>query len=112
MLTPARLREYTGDSGALDLLRDLGYPVAPVDIDPEEWRRGGVSLLWNGEARLRLAARLRHFDIFLLSGKASEEAVTRFLSSYRDSNCTTKSALLYCADQSLSLFDLDADRTL
>ena len=52
MLTPARLREYTGPSGALDLLRDLGYPVAPVDVDPAEWRRGGVTIPWNGEARL------------------------------------------------------------
>jgi hypothetical protein len=62
MLTPARLREYTGPSGVLDLLRDLGYPIAPIDIDPAEWRRGGVSIPWNGEAQLTLAARLPRFD--------------------------------------------------
>jgi len=112
MLTPARLREYTGHSGPLDLLRDLGYPVAPVDVDPAEWRRGGVSIPWNGEARLRLAARMRNFDLFLLNGNVEEEAVLEFLTSYRDYNCITKSALLYCADESLSIFDLSADRTL
>ena len=112
MLTPARIREYTGDSGALDLLRDLGYPVAPVEVDAGEWRRGGVAIPWNGEGRLRLAARMRRFDVFLLNGNVPEEAITQFLSSYGEYNCMTKSALLYCVDDSLSVFDLAADRSL
>jgi methylase of polypeptide subunit release factors len=114
MLTPARIREYTGHSGALDLLRDLGYPVAPIDVDPNEWRRGGVTIPWNGSSRLSLAARMRHFDVFLLAGagNVAEEAVAQFLASYSDYNCVTKSALLYCADESLSVFDLAADRSL
>ncbi len=112
MLTPARLREYTGEAGALDLLRDLGYPVAPVDVDPREWRRGGVTIPWNGEARLRLAARMRHFDLFLLTGNVDEEAIAQFLNSYREYNLITKSALLYCADTTVSIFDLAPDRSL
>lgn len=112
MLTPAHLREYTGHSGPLDLLRDLGYPVSPIDVDPAEWRRGGVSIPWNGEARLRLAARMRHFDVFLLNGNVAEEAILEFLISYRDYNCITKSALIYCSDESFAIFDLGADRTL
>lgn len=112
MLTPARLREYTGDSAALDLLRDLGYPVAPIDVDPAEWRRGGVSVPWNGEARLRLAVRMKQFDLFVLCGNASEEAIAEFLASYRNYNCITKSALFYCADESVSIFDLDSSRAL
>jgi len=106
MLTAARLREYTGESGALDLLRHLGYPIAPVEVDPAEWRRGGVSIPWNGEARLRLIARLRRFDLFLLNGNVREEAIAEFMRSYKAYNCVTKSALLYCADESISIFDL------
>ncbi|HKR66405.1 MAG TPA: hypothetical protein VJZ00_21940, partial [Thermoanaerobaculia bacterium] len=112
MLTPARLREYTGPSAPLDLLRDLGYPVSPIDVDPREWRAGGVSIPWNGEARLQLAARLRRFDLFLLAGNVAEEAIAEFLLSYANYNCITKSALLYCADETLSVFDLAADRSL
>jgi len=112
MLTPAGLREYTGEAGALELLRVLGYPVAPVDVDPAEWRRGGVTIPWNGEGRLRLAARLRQFDLFVLTGNVSEEAIAQFLSSYREYNLVIKSAILYCADENVSIFDLAPDRRL
>ena len=112
MLTAAGLRHYTGPAGALALFRDLGYPIAPVDVAPEEWRRGGVAIPWNGEARLQLVSRLRRFDLFLLSGNVREEAITTFLSSYRAYNLTTKSAILYCADESISIFDLANDRSL
>lgn len=112
MLTAATLRQYTGEEGALDLLRHLGYPVAPVECDPQEWRRGGVSLPWNGDTRLRLVSRLRRFDLFLLSGNVGEEAIAEFMRSYGQYNLLTKSALLYCADESLSIFDLSRDRTL
>jgi len=112
MLTPARLREYNGDSIALDLLRDLGYPVAPVDVDPEEWRRGGVTIPWNGETRLRLAARMRNFDLFLLTGNVGRDCIAQFLQSYSAYNCITKSALIYCAAESLSIFDLAKDYSL
>jgi methylase of polypeptide subunit release factors len=112
MLTAAGLRHYTGPAGALALFRDLGYPITPVDVAPEEWRRGGVAIPWNGEARLQLVSRLRRFDLFLLSGNVREESITTFLSSYRAYNLTTKSAILYCADESISIFDLANDRSL
>ena len=112
MLTAAALRQYTGEEGALDLLRALGYPIAPIDVDPREWRRGGVSIPWNGEARLRLISRLRHFDLFLLHGNVREEWIAEFMRSYRDYNVITKSAVIYCADESLSVFDLSPERTL
>jgi hypothetical protein len=112
MLTAAALRQYTGEEGALDLLRALGYPVAPIDVDPHEWRRGGVSIPWNGEGRLRLISRLRHFDLFLLHGNVREEWISEFMRSYGEYNITTKSALVYCADESLSVFDLSPDRAL
>lgn len=112
MLTAAALRQYTGEAGALDLLRHLGYPIAPVDVDAHEWRRGGVSIPWNGEGHLRLVSRLRHFDLFLLNGNVREEWIAEFMRSYREYNIVTKSALIYCADQSLSIFDLAPDRAL
>ncbi|HEX6095821.1 MAG TPA: N-6 DNA methylase [Thermoanaerobaculia bacterium] len=112
MLTAAALRQYTGEAGALDLLRRLGYPVAPIDVDAHEWRRGGVNIPWNGEGHLRLVSRLRHFDLFLLNGNVREEWIAEFMRSYREYNIVTKSALIYCADQSLSIFDLSPDRAL
>lgn len=95
MLTAARVREYTGDSGPLALFRDLGYPIAPIDVDSGEWRRGGVTVPWNGEARLRLVSRMRRFDLFLLSGRSERESIAQFLSSYHSYNSLTKSVLVY-----------------
>jgi methylase of polypeptide subunit release factors len=112
MLTPARLREYTGPSGALDLLRDLGYPISPVDVDPAEWRRGGVTIPWNGEARLTLAARLPRFDLFLLTGCVPEEAIAEFMRSYGAYNIQTKSVVAHVRLNALSILDLSAERTL
>ncbi len=118
MLTAARIRALCGPDAALKLLRDLGYPVAPIDVDPAEWRRGGVSIPWNGEGRLRLAARLRHFDLFVLTGEVAEEWIGEFLRSYRDYNLLTKSALIYQSRQKIAVFDyvqglrrLDVDLT-
>lgn len=101
MLTRERVRNRS----AAELLRELGYPIEPVDVDPEEWRRGGVPLPWNGEAKLQLAARIRNFDLFLLTGNASDESVSEFLSTYAEYNLLTKSAVIYEYDHSLSVFD-------
>ena len=113
MLTPERLRACSGEEGALTLLRELGYPVAPVDIDPNEWRRGGVAIPWNGNARFRLAARLRRFDLFVLSGEEiAEESIAEFLRSYAAYNQQTKSALIYCNEEKVAVFDIASARTL
>lgn len=114
MLTAARLREYTGPSRLLDLLRDLGYPVAPVDVDPVEWRRGGVEMPWSDDTRIRLAARLRHFDLFVLEGQVEQESIAIFLTSYRSYNRLIKSAIIttHNSESDLSLFDLAADGQL
>ena len=109
MLTAARLRALCGPDAALQLLRDLGYPVAPIDIDATEWCRGGVAIPWNGEGRLRLAARLQHFDLFVLSGDVAEESIAEFLRSYRDYNLITKSALIYHSREKIAVFDYAHD---
>lgn len=104
MLTPSTVRSRD----PLDLFRELGYPISLVDVDPEEWRRGGVTIGWNGNARLRLAARLRRFDLFALSGTVSEDAIGDFMRSYREYNLLTKSVLIYQQENRCSIFDLAA----
>ncbi|HYO77216.1 MAG TPA: N-6 DNA methylase [Thermoanaerobaculia bacterium] len=83
-----------------------------MDVDPHEWRRGGVEIPWNSTTRLQLAARMRNFDLFVLAGNVSGEAVTQFLRSYATYNVLTKSVLVYEQAQKLSVFDLSSQRTL
>ena len=106
MLTRERVAELAGEP--LALFRELGYPIQPVDIDPHEWRRGGVDIPWNGHCRLQLAARLRDFDLFHLEGDVPEESIAQFMRSYAQYNLLTKSAVINHA----SLFDLGPDRKL
>src|SRR5688572_20446678 len=112
MLTRERVRACSGPDAALDLLRELGYPVQPIDVDPDEWRRGGVPLPWNGEAHLRLAARLQHFDLFVLTGPVAEETIAEFMRTYAEYNLMTKSAIVYQNCNSISVFDYVSDRGL
>lgn len=107
MLTAADVRQ--GDPFAL--LRALGYPVAPVTVDRNEWRCGGVAIPWNGETRFHLAVRLREFDLFVLEGRVGAEAIGEFLRSYQKYNIATKSVLINHADNRLALYDLGG-RTL
>ncbi len=111
MITAANLRNLRGLEGVFTLFRQLGYPVAPVRIDPEEWRRAGIQLNWNGGSELHLASRSRRFDLFVLESSAEEESIASFLRSYREYNVLTKSALIKCADESIAIYDL-AGRSL
>ena len=101
MLTASRVRACD----AVELFRDLGYPIAPIAITPEEWRRAGVEIGWNGTSCFRLLARLERFDLFHLRGNADEESLQQFLRSYRSYNVITKSALIYERDNSFSVCD-------
>jgi len=92
----------------LDLFRELGYPVAPVAITPDEWRRAGIEVGWNGTSAFSLAARLARFDLFHFTGTADEESLHKFLRSYRSYNVITKSALIYEREKSFSIYDLSA----
>src|SRR4051812_46516209 len=112
MITSARLRQLRGLDGVFTLLHELGYPVvAPIMIDPDEWRRAGIALNWNGTSELHLAARTRRFDLFVLQSEAGEESIATFLRSYREYNVLTKSVLIKSADEKLAIYDL-AGRTL
>src|SRR5207248_6251355 len=102
MLTAARVRACD----ATELFRDLGYPVAPIAITPEEWRRAGVEIGWNGASSFHLLARLERFDLFHLAGETTEESLLKFLLSYSRYNIIIKSALIYEREQSFSIYDL------
>jgi hypothetical protein len=110
VLTASRIRELRGD--ALGIFRDLGYAVAPVPVDPVEWRRAGIAIGWNGASSFSLAARMRRFDLFHLRGNAEEQALLAFLKSYREYNVLTKSAVLHERDDMLSVYDLSPHRKL
>lgn len=94
------------NADAVSLLRRLGYPVSPVDVDAEEWRRGGVNIPWNGGTRFQLAVRMRDFDLFVLTGKVNEKEVSQFLHDYARYNKVTKSVLINQYDQKFALYDL------
>jgi len=112
MITASRLRTLRGLDGVFTLLHELGYPVvAPIVIDPEEWRRAGILLNWNGTSALHLAARTRRFDLFVLQSDAGEESIATFLRSYREYNILTKSVLIKSTDETIAIYDL-AGRTL
>lgn len=114
MLTAERIRDCRGSRDVLSLFAELGYPIAPVRIEAEQWRRAGVSVSWNGGGELQLAARLRRFDLFLMEGAAADEEILEFLNTYRDYNRITKSAVIKTASNSafFSVYDLSSRRTL
>jgi hypothetical protein len=94
MITAADVARCGTAAGVVDLLRRLGYPAEPVAIDADGWRRAGVDIPWNGEARLWLACRLERFDLFLLEGCVEGEAIAEFLRSYSRYNIVTQSVVV------------------
>ncbi|MGZ7078657.1 MAG: N-6 DNA methylase [Thermoanaerobaculia bacterium] len=115
MITAGRLRHFRGEDGAVALFRELGYDVAPIDVDAEQWRRAGIEVSWNGDHRLRLLCRMRRFDLFLLAGPRPDgESIRRFLLSYHAYNIITKSSLIYTDhnEQTISIYDISAGSDL
>lgn len=108
MITAGRLRECREGGGIVELFRQLGYPVDPIEVDMEGWRRAGIEIAWNGAASLQIVARMRRFDLFLLRGEADHESIARFLRSYAGYNVITKSAIIYESNKlsALSIYDL------
>ena len=105
MIDADRLRACRGAEGALELLRDLGYPVAPAAIDAGSLRRAGIPVEWNGTTTLQRAVRLPDFELFVLEGRVSDEAITKFIRGMSAYNLCTKSVLFYCCDDRISIYD-------
>ena len=95
MITAERVRRCRTAADFLSLFRDLGYPVEPVDVDPGEWRRGGVAV----PRGLKLMARLPRLDVFLLDRAANADAIASFLREYASYNVLTKSMIVNHAHQ-------------
>ncbi len=116
MLTAARLRACVAGGGVAAIFRELGYPVEPVPLVPDEWRRAGIDVPWSGEADFQLMARLRRFDLFFLStdGPRGEEGIARFLRSYREYNVLTKSSIVFKTQNTdiISIYDLSDRKAL
>lgn len=110
MITAARLRECRGAAGALQLLRELGYPVSPVAIDSDSLRRAGIPAEWNGSTNLHRAVRLDDFELFVLEGDVAPEAITKFVRGCSDWNQCTKFVAIYCAAEKLAIYDVGVSR--
>ncbi len=109
MIAASRLRGCTGDA-VLTLLRDLGYPVEPLPIPCDEWRRAGIDIGWNDS--LQLAVRMPRLDCYLTHARPADDDVTRFLRSLAAYNVLTKPVLIASTPQELTIFDLSSKRTL
>ncbi|HKO58598.1 MAG TPA: N-6 DNA methylase [Thermoanaerobaculia bacterium] len=110
MITADHLRACRGAAGVLELLRELRYPVSPVVIDAAELRRAGISAEWNGTTTLRRAVQLQDFELFLLEGDVTIDAITKFVRGCGEYNLCTKSVLFYCDAERMSIHDLNAAR--
>ena len=106
MITAERLRRCRGAADLVELFRELGYPVQPVEVDRAEWRRGGVAIPWNGTTRFHLMARLPRLDVFLLDGSVPSDSIATFLRDYANYNVITKSVIVNISDRNCSVFDL------
>ena len=109
MITAARLRDCATRDGVIALLRDLGYPVQPIDIRAEAWRSAGVDTPFDS---LALAARIPRLDCYVVDDAKNDDDVARFLKSLHAWNVITKSVAICRTPQRLSLYDLGARREL
>jgi hypothetical protein len=115
VLTAARVRQSRGVEGVTELFRELGYPVAPVMLAADEWRRAGIEVPWNGEVEFRLLARLRRLDLFLLSAATppGDAYIRQFLSSYHSYNILVKSSIiLLYGNCNVAIYDLSDSHRL
>ena len=108
MITASRLRSCDSRESLFALLRELGYPVQPVDVAPSEWRGAGIDLDFDP---LVLAARLPHLDCYVADDVGDVHA-SRLLKSLHSWNVLTKSVLFARAPKRLALYDLSPRREL
>ncbi|HSP34994.1 MAG TPA: N-6 DNA methylase [Thermoanaerobaculia bacterium] len=107
VITAERIRRCRSTADTVELLRELGYPVDPVSIDPAEWRRSGIRISWNGEVSLSLLSRLARFDLFLVEGKVASDEIAEFLRSCAQHNVFTKSVIINYKEEQITVFDID-----
>ncbi|MGZ8867809.1 MAG: Eco57I restriction-modification methylase domain-containing protein, partial [Thermoanaerobaculia bacterium] len=90
MITADDVRACRGPADVAALFRTLGYPVEPIELDPAEWKRGGIEV----PGKISLMARLERFDLFFSAEDLGDDAIARFLLDYAAYNQCTESALI------------------
>ena len=108
MITASRLRSCDSRDSLFALLRELGYPVQPVAVEPSEWRGAGIELDFDS---LALAARLPRLDCYV-ADNIDDGRASRLLKSLHSWNVLTKSVLFSHAPKRLALYDLSPRREL
>jgi hypothetical protein len=108
MITASRLRSCDSRDGLFGLLRELGYPVQPVNVAPSEWRGAGIDLDFDS---LALAARMPRLDCYV-ADDVDDGRASRLLKSLHSWNVLTKSVIFARAAKRLSLYDLSPRREL
>ena len=108
MITASRLRSCDSRDSLFGLLRELGYPVQPVDVASSEWRGAGIDIDFDS---LVLAARMPRLDCYVADG-IDDGRASRLLKSLYSWNVLTKSVLFAQAPQRLALYDLSPRREL
>jgi methylase of polypeptide subunit release factors len=108
MITASRLRSCDSRDALFGLLRELGYPVQPVNVVPSEWRGAGIDLDFDS---LALAARMPRLDCYV-ADHVDDDRASRLLKSLHSWNVLTKSVLFARAQKRLSLYDLSPRREL
>jgi N-6 DNA Methylase len=108
MITASRLRSCDSRDSLFGLLRELGYPVQPVNVVPSEWRGAGIDLDFDS---LALAARMPRLDCYVADG-VDDGRASRLLKSLHSWNVLTKSVLFARAPKHLALYDLSPRREL
>ena len=112
MIGAAELGRCHSIDALFDLLRTLAYPIEPIEIVAEEWRRAGIEIGWDDTLSLHLAARTRSADIYVTGGAVEAEIAARFLRSLQSYNVLIKPILICCSDAALLIFDLSKRREL
>ena len=112
MITAARLQRCGSAGEVFELLRDLGYEVAPIAIAAADWRRAGIDIPWSDAISLQLAARTPQLDVYVVSGDELPDsaAITTFLRSLTTYNALVKPVVVGVTTGLLTVHDLSARR--
>ena len=108
MITASRLRSCDSRDSLFALLRELGYPVQPVNVIPTDWRGAGIDLDFDS---LSLAARMPRLDCYVAED-IDDGRASRLLKSLHSWNVLTKSVLFARSPKRLTLYDLSPRREL
>lgn len=114
MIDAGRIRTCSSVFEVFALLTELGYPVEPVGIVANEWRRAGIDIAWADASTLYLASRSQALDCYVVAGfdLPERDAARAFLRSLHAYNVLRKPVLVAWSPSAMALYDLSANRDL